>query len=133
MKTVKILLAFALVAASALSAAAAGEPKSDVELAQFLKGQMKCESGKNPVCSLKFRGLEIEFTDMKNPSGGVMAVIDIGPAQKYTSYGTRCVMIEFTEKDILAPGAKKSPGIVFKDDGSIMPQSKTKEADQLCY
>lgn len=132
MKTGKFLLAFLLVAASAFSAAAA-EPKSDVELARHLKSQMKCESGKNPVCSLKFRGLEIEFSDMKNPSGGAMAVIDMGPTQKYTNYGGRCVMIEFTDKDLLFSAAAKATGIVFRDDGTIMPQSKTKEADQLCY
>lgn len=131
MKTTKILLAFTFIAASALAAAAG--PKTDVELAQLLKSQMKCDSGKNHVCSLKFRGLEIEFTDMKNPNGGAMAVIDIGPAQKYTNYGARCVMIEFSDKDLLFGAAAKAAGIVFRSDGTIIPQSKTKEADSLCY
>lgn len=125
-------MAFTLVAVSGFSAAAV-EPKSDVELAKYLKSQIKCDSGKNPTCTLKFKGLEIEFSDMKNPAGGAMAVIELGPAQKYTTYGARCVMIEFTEKELLFSAASKATGIVFKDDGTVMPQSKSKEADKLCY
>lgn len=131
MKTGKILAAFLFVAASAFSAAA--EPKSDAELVQHLKGQMKCESGKNPACTLKFRGLEIEFSDMKNPAGGTMAVIDIGPTQKYANYGNRCILIEFMDRDLLFRGAAAGgTGIIFRDDGTIMPQFKNREADALC-
>lgn len=132
MKTKKILFACMLVAATAFSAAAEA-PKTDVELAKYLRSQVKCDSGKNPVCSLSFRGLEIEFTDIKNPNGGAMAVLDIGPTQKYSNYGVRCVKIEFNDKDLIQQNAAaKGMGIVFRADGSIVPQSKNKEADALC-
>ena len=130
MKIGKVIAALALVAASALPAAA--ESISDVELAKQLQSQLKCDSNKSPNCSLTFRGLEIEFTDIKNPAGGAMAVIYMGPTQKYTNYGARCMMIEFTDKDLLPPAAKKT-GIVFRSDGTIMPSSETKEADAACY
>lgn len=132
MRTGKLLLSFLLVAGSALSAAA--DPKSDVELANYLKSQLKCESGKRVNCSLRYQGLEMQFADMNDPAGGAMSVIDISPTQKYTNYGARCVMIEFTGKEFLtkAPQAK-GMGIVFRSDGVIMPQSKSKEADALCY
>ncbi len=132
MQTGKILAALALVAASVFSADAA-QPKSDVELAKQLQSQMKCDGAKSPTCSLKFRGLEIEFSDMKNPAGGAMAVIDMASTQKYTNYGARCVMIEFTDKDLLYSPAAKTTGIVFRSDGAIMPSSKTKEADAACF
>lgn len=127
MKMEKLLLALLLVAVSALSAAA--EPKSDVELAKYLKSQLKCESGKKTNCTLKYQGLEMQFADLNDPTGGAMAVIDLAPTQKYTNYGARCVMIEFPAK---VPPAK-GMGIVFRSDGAILPQSKTKEADALCY
>lgn len=127
MKTGKIFLAFVLVAVSAFSAAA--EPKSDVELAKYLKSQLKCESGKKTNCTLKYQGLEMQFADLSDPTGGAMAVIELAPTQKYTNYGARCVMIEFPSK---VPPAK-AMGVVFRSDGTILPQSNSKEADALCY
>lgn len=124
---------FALLCLAASAFAAAAEPKSEMELAQHLKSQIKCGSEKNPLCSLKFRGLEIEFSDMKNPSGGAMAVIELGSAQKYSNFGNQCIMIEFMDKDILFhSAATKGTGIVFRADGAILPQSKTREAEALC-
>lgn len=128
MKIGKLLLAFALVAVSAFSATAA-EPKTDAELAKYLKTQLKCDSGKSVNCTLKYQGLEIQFADMNDPAGGAMAVIDLAPTQKYTNYGARCVMIEFPSKT----PPTKGMGVVFRSDGTILPQSKAKEADALCH
>lgn len=107
--------------------------KTDMDFVKRLRKLMKCAGGKSPVCSVKFRGLDLEITDVNNPLGGAISVLNLGENQKYSPMGPKCILIEFFDGDLLIRGmAAKGIGIVFRSDGYITHNYRNPEAKSKC-
>ncbi len=129
------LLAYALYGSAYAQDAKA---KAGADLVSQLKKLVKCEShpgngGRD--CSLKFRGLEMEFVDVNSPKGGAISVNDVGKDQKLTYIGSRCILIEFMDGDLKNDGGAPMGmgiGVIFRDDSAMVFDYKGSDARKKC-
>ena len=95
--------------------------RADQEFVDHLEKLVKCERlGRvehNIYCKLEFRGLSIEFASVNSPGGGALYVHALGKNQRLSTWGSRCLWIEFMDEDLRIDG--RPTGVIFRDDGTI--------------
>jgi len=108
--------------------------EKETSLVKTLKSLMTCknmgiyEDG-DLYCTIKFRGLTIEFAGVNAKGGGTVYVTSLGPNQTIGLRGRRCILVIFGDKDLR--GVIEA-NILFRDDGTITHTYKNKKAWAEC-
>jgi hypothetical protein len=112
---------------------------SEQELAEHLQRLTKCEmippaTEASLYCKLEFRGLKLQFAGVNARGGGTIYVDGLGKNQILNPLGRRCVVVRFMDKDLRFAGETPTLGahIIFRDDGTILPNYKNEKARREC-
>ncbi|MBL7686297.1 MAG: hypothetical protein JNK65_09740 [Deltaproteobacteria bacterium] len=114
--------------------------QSEKDLTTHLESLMNCrkngsapasKDGQSFFCSLKFRGLEMELPGV-NASGSGIYVSAMGKNQMLYPLGNKCLVVSFTDQDLLIPGHGDFTAIIFKNDGTISHLYKNDAAKKQC-
>ena len=84
----------------------------------------------NLYCHTEYRGLKVEFAGVNAPNGGAVYVTSMGPNQRLTNLGRRCLLVEFSDADLQLSGV--GTGIIMRDDGVLSGNYANDPARAAC-
>ena len=74
----------------------------------------------------------MEISGVNSVKGGTIYVSAMGKSQLLYPMGSRCLVVNFGDSDLMIQGHGDYTGIVFRNDGNVSPLYENSKAAKAC-